>query len=281
MSINMISWAFQQQVGNPLRKLILIKLADNANDDGYAWPSIARIANQTEASRDSVIRHIAALEQQGLLETIRRKKDGVNLPNHYRLCLGGSSTVRPLVAPSDQGVVAQCDQGSSRVRPEPSFNRHERQRQPVVVVSQEKEKANDSSPNTEEMMDIQACIAGTALEGMISAGAIRAALRAYRPEVHAKHQPETPQQGIKRILRWMSAMITKDRTAFRKSASGFLARMAAKGMDKPEEVVRQEQTGLKRRREKIRPPTDDEMPAPEEVRAFVRQFAQQLPNGPP
>jgi hypothetical protein len=35
-------------VGNPLRKLVLLKLADNASDQGECWPSYQYIADQCE-----------------------------------------------------------------------------------------------------------------------------------------------------------------------------------------------------------------------------------------
>jgi hypothetical protein len=42
-------WA--EKVGNSLRKLVLIKLADNANDKGECWPSYQHIADQNAAER--------------------------------------------------------------------------------------------------------------------------------------------------------------------------------------------------------------------------------------
>lgn len=85
MSLRQVVAAFAARVGHPGRKLVLLKLADNANDEGICWPSIARIAHETELSRDSVKRHIAALEADGFVAVRRRRKDGVNLPSIYEL----------------------------------------------------------------------------------------------------------------------------------------------------------------------------------------------------
>lgn len=98
MSIKAISWAFDQQTGSPTTKLILIKLADNANDDGECWPSQKYISKHTELSRESVNRHIKKLEASKLLTVIRRKKEGVSLPNKYIL--------------HTQGVVSESHKGS-------------------------------------------------------------------------------------------------------------------------------------------------------------------------
>ncbi|MEW6740906.1 MAG: hypothetical protein AB1325_13510 [Nitrospirota bacterium] len=107
----------------------------------------------------------------------------------------------------------------------------------------------------------------------ISEGAIRAAMKAYRPEAHAAYQPETAMEGIRRILSWMCMMPRP------KNPAGFLLSMARKGMDKPAAVVRAEQEAEAERREaeerrrrreeeeKIR--SDD---IGEEVRKFVKQF---------
>ncbi|WP_409365500.1 helix-turn-helix domain-containing protein [Klebsiella pneumoniae] len=41
------------KVGNPARKLVLLKLADNANDDGICFPSYQYIADKCEMSKRS------------------------------------------------------------------------------------------------------------------------------------------------------------------------------------------------------------------------------------
>ena len=38
------SWAWQQEVDDPSAKLVLVKLADSANDDGVCWPSHRKLA---------------------------------------------------------------------------------------------------------------------------------------------------------------------------------------------------------------------------------------------
>jgi Helix-turn-helix domain len=43
-------------------KSVLVSLADNANDDGFCWPSIDTISERTCASRRAVIEAIKALE---------------------------------------------------------------------------------------------------------------------------------------------------------------------------------------------------------------------------
>lgn len=85
MSLMMMVRAMDTKVGNPTRKLVLLKLADNANDQGICWPSYEEIAEKAECSRRSAIEHIKALEDQGLLVIQRRAGPKGNSSNYYHL----------------------------------------------------------------------------------------------------------------------------------------------------------------------------------------------------
>ncbi|ECK0309190.1 helix-turn-helix domain-containing protein [Salmonella enterica subsp. enterica serovar Schwarzengrund] len=90
MSMNLMAKAMSIKVGNPLRKLVLIKLADNANDNGECWPSYQHIADHCECSKSAVKEHISALIKLGLMT--KENRVGVNngkgnTSNVYRLHL--------------------------------------------------------------------------------------------------------------------------------------------------------------------------------------------------
>ena len=92
MSMLLMVKAMQTKVGNPLRKLVLLKLADNANDQGECWPSLQYIADQCEISKRSVISHISSLCDSGLLKKEHREgKFKANASNLYTLSLDGES----------------------------------------------------------------------------------------------------------------------------------------------------------------------------------------------
>ncbi|MCS2161685.1 helix-turn-helix domain-containing protein [Scandinavium sp. H11S7] len=74
--MSLMAKAMGVKVGNSLRKLVLIKLADNANDKGECWPSYQHIADQCECSKTAVRNHIDALEEMGLIK--RENRLGVN-----------------------------------------------------------------------------------------------------------------------------------------------------------------------------------------------------------
>ncbi|MFQ2147386.1 helix-turn-helix domain-containing protein [Aeromonas jandaei] len=91
------------KVGNPLRKLVLIKLADNASDTGECWPSYKHIADQCEISRRSVINHIDALCDARLLTKESRVGPRGKRSNVYVLTLDGAGVAHPEVQEIHQG----------------------------------------------------------------------------------------------------------------------------------------------------------------------------------
>ena len=82
--------AMTMKVGNPLRKLVLLKLADNASDLGECWPSYQHIADQCEISKRSVMNHIDALCDAGLVRKEYRPGPKGNSSNVYHLSLHGA-----------------------------------------------------------------------------------------------------------------------------------------------------------------------------------------------
>jgi DNA-binding transcriptional MocR family regulator len=91
MSMESMVKAMKTKVGNPLRKLVLIKLADNANDQGECWPSYQHIADQCEIGRSTVKLHIRELEKAGYLRREYRRKGELNQSNLFHLSLDGGA----------------------------------------------------------------------------------------------------------------------------------------------------------------------------------------------
>ncbi|EIB3840234.1 helix-turn-helix domain-containing protein [Salmonella enterica] len=115
MSMNLMAKAMSIKVGNPLRKLVLIKLADNANDEGECWPSYQHIADQCEVSRSTVKSHIRALEDMGLLKREFRRKGELNQSNVFYLTLDNAQQIPPESggAGADLGGGAGADRGGA------------------------------------------------------------------------------------------------------------------------------------------------------------------------
>lgn len=108
------------KVGNPARKLVLLKLADNANDDGICFPSYQYIADKCEMTRRSAINHIEYLIKIGLVSKKERKNKDGSISNLYFLhleqgsenfalgsenfALGGSENISPRTSHSLEPV---------------------------------------------------------------------------------------------------------------------------------------------------------------------------------
>lgn len=75
MSIHISSAVWKRRGLDPMTKLVLLKLADNANDEGECWPSIRRIVNETGLAKATVCNKLRDLEAAGLIERQRRETD--------------------------------------------------------------------------------------------------------------------------------------------------------------------------------------------------------------
>ncbi|MDH0366747.1 helix-turn-helix domain-containing protein [Brucella anthropi] len=68
MSIAVMSRLFKAQLGSPSRKMLAIRLADFADDDGRGiWPTVGRLALETELSERTVQRLLRDFVDEGLL----------------------------------------------------------------------------------------------------------------------------------------------------------------------------------------------------------------------
>ena len=69
MSGKLVGWAFAQPDLSPTQKLVLVALADNAQDDGKAWPGKGTIVKKTGLGKSSVYRSLDELEAKKLLRS--------------------------------------------------------------------------------------------------------------------------------------------------------------------------------------------------------------------
>lgn len=84
----MVAWAWQQPVDDSTRKLVLVKLADSANDEGVCSPTQDRLAVECGVSERTVRRHLKRLGDDGLIVATSRRCDEVGRrrrENSYRL----------------------------------------------------------------------------------------------------------------------------------------------------------------------------------------------------
>ena len=88
MSVEAITWALRQRAGDPRAKIILLCLANYADEHGRCWPSQATLADQTEQSPDTVRRRLVDLEARGLIRREeRRRPDGTQQSDLFVLLM--------------------------------------------------------------------------------------------------------------------------------------------------------------------------------------------------
>lgn len=68
-----MAWALNNKIGDPLAKLLLLALADRADKEtGQCWPSLGRLAEDTEMSSATVARKLNYLEDRQLIQRTQR-----------------------------------------------------------------------------------------------------------------------------------------------------------------------------------------------------------------
>lgn len=113
----MLTRVFDTSPSEGLSRLVLIALADYADDDGVCWPAIASIAKKARCAESTVHRALKRLAESGEIEIHLNAKDkGVNL---YRLVAAAGEQLRLGVSAAEG---SHGDTGA-RVTPKPSVPR--------------------------------------------------------------------------------------------------------------------------------------------------------------
>lgn len=104
MSLKAIIWAIEDApVEDPTATLVLIALADNANDDGTGcWPSVQTLTNRARCSRRTVQRHLRDLEAAGIIRQ-----------GNQALVAGYPPNRRPTVYDLNMAMVRAQDRGDN------------------------------------------------------------------------------------------------------------------------------------------------------------------------
>lgn len=85
MSIPFWNWAWRQEQLTSIETLLLLSLADMADDAGHSFPGIKMLAKRCRTSERTIQRCIAALKERGLLQVRPRIVEGQQSSNFYTL----------------------------------------------------------------------------------------------------------------------------------------------------------------------------------------------------
>ena len=88
MSILAMTWAWGLMDLDQSQTLVLLALADAANDDGVCWPSQAEIGRKARLKDRAVRNQIRSLEAMGLVSVSSRSTSQGRKTNVYRLNVG-------------------------------------------------------------------------------------------------------------------------------------------------------------------------------------------------
>ncbi len=122
MSFKAVGWAMDQACPTPHAKLILLVLAENANEErGWvAWPTIRRITTVTGLSRSTVQRHTDKLVEADLVDVeFDEMENGKQTSNRYYLRINGNRAPSVLEGcqPDTPTVDNQSDRGVRETPP--------------------------------------------------------------------------------------------------------------------------------------------------------------------
>lgn len=89
MSLRALSWAMNDApVETATEKLVLLALADDADDDGFCWPSVRRLGDKALLSTGGVRRALERLEAAGLVRSRRPQVPAPGRSSRYVVGLG-------------------------------------------------------------------------------------------------------------------------------------------------------------------------------------------------
>lgn len=139
MSISAMCWAWRQAVSST-ETLVLLALADYADEWGVCWPSIGTLETKTKLSDRSIQRSIRRLVKAGAL-SILAEGGGCRKSTRYRLNLDAEAVAEPEVA---EETPPQCHPSAQAETPpqcHPS---------PDETPTQSRQTPTQSHPNHQE-----------------------------------------------------------------------------------------------------------------------------------
>ncbi|MFL7020142.1 helix-turn-helix domain-containing protein [Vibrio cyclitrophicus] len=141
MCVSLILSFIPLKTGSPISKLVLLKLADNADARGVCFPSLNYLAQYCEVSVRTVKRHVNELEKQGFVKRIKRFDDsGRQRSNLYQLRLPSGNHIQQ--ADLDQAARALAQEDIALEQEDIALEQTERDKK-----DQHKSDFNTHSPN--------------------------------------------------------------------------------------------------------------------------------------
>ena len=97
MSVQAIGWALSQNAKPAAAKLLLIAIANYADERNQCWPSKARLARDCSSDKSTICRYLRQLETAGLVHVRERVMQGAHVTSMLTLLIeegSGSGATR-------------------------------------------------------------------------------------------------------------------------------------------------------------------------------------------
>jgi len=180
--------------------IVLLALADWANDEGVAWPSMERLALKARIDRRSAQRIVRQLEKDGVLEI---EHGGGRAKQHkYVLKMETATFCRPLSA-DEKGDISGAE--TATLDPEKATSDAQR-------ATSDPETATPTSPDPLDEPSVVDPSEDPSDEPPYKGQDFLQALAAYDRTAHQRKVKESPEQRIllfKKLARWGEAGATE------------------------------------------------------------------------
>lgn len=203
MSFKWAGWAWEQEVG-PTVKLVLLALADTANDDGTCWPGVRYLIQKSGLSERTVRTALASLQEFGCLKSeMRFRHDGSQTSNLYVLV---SVPTGAVVAPAG---AADAPPGATDAPQEPIREPVIEPSSPPVASLRSATSPRGEKPKSSELQELEAHwkAEGLGPVSMNASGKLRGLLAAHGLELCKEGVTKAAAQRVSYPIAWMESAI--------------------------------------------------------------------------
>lgn len=135
MSLKALTAVFDLDVKPATKKLTLIALADFANDQNECYPSVETLTNKTSLNRKTVLKNVAELVAEGIIEDTGKRVGGTQQVKVYRLKLNSPKN----------GTVPKTEQSQIYQINSPVFTKKQSQKRDTEPLGNRQEEPSDST----------------------------------------------------------------------------------------------------------------------------------------
>lgn len=108
MGGKIVGWAFKQKCRSATQKLVLAKIAENANEQGECFPSVKRIATEVQLTPRTVRRALHELAIDGFVSIAPRFNHKGQTSNLYLLTIPVSGNLKSKHSGTSRGTTASA-----------------------------------------------------------------------------------------------------------------------------------------------------------------------------